>query len=297
MGNVVKFACQLPGESSPMWLNIATERYADCAYENPGHGQFYHYQAKTTLRDGLSQLFFYCKSLEELHSHVVTVCDVVARRPKLRLYHVFVSLHQALFTEELDSVEKLTTDFITLLDCRLQNESCNWSVEGRLVAICNITAIRQNRPIEKHTLVSAAVCALTLECATRLNFHTSELVTQFDDENILPYIHTFLAFMYFGLDTNSLIFHKTQFPWHALIRLLNALHRRISTTIASEFPLGDNHPLPEDWLLNGLEWTMNYFPDGWFRSENRSENIFLERQSHQSVQAAISETSQHENML
>ncbi|KAI5779623.1 hypothetical protein DFH27DRAFT_646141 [Peziza echinospora] len=261
MAILAKYAGQIPSASRSVWLNIATQRYADCARENPMDGKFYYYQAKITRESGLNQLFFFCKSIEAEYPHIASISDVV-----------------------LYAVEKLLKELIILLDLRMQNERVNWTVDGFLFAVCNITAIRQNQPaIVIPGLINAATQAFTLELSTNMSGRIFKLMIASDDTSILPYVHVWLVFLQFGLDhIQAGLFVKNGFSWGALIRFLNMLRTKVSISFeTSRFPMGNVHPLPEDWLLNGLQWTMGYFPDGWFQSEAaQSDAKFIERPSH-----------------
>ncbi|KAF8467428.1 hypothetical protein BDZ91DRAFT_793776 [Kalaharituber pfeilii] len=123
--------------------------------------------------------------------------------------------------------------------------------------------------------VSDASSWVPLEYAIKMGFEIFNLVLQrIDDNHILPHVHSWLAFLYHIKDSIPAIrLLENDLPWDSLVVLLNSLiksepaslsHIDSSFNFATpSFPRGQNRPLPEDWTLRGLEWTKNYFPQGW----------------------------------
>ncbi|KAF8476036.1 hypothetical protein BDZ91DRAFT_710810 [Kalaharituber pfeilii] len=118
--------------------------------------------------------------------------------------------------------------------------------------------------------------ANSFEYAIKMGFEIFNLVLQrINDNHILPHVHSWLAFLHHIKDSIPAIrLLENDLPWDSLVVLLNSLIKSEPASSSSHidsslnfatptFPRGQNHPLPEDWTLCGLEWTNNYFPQGW----------------------------------
>jgi hypothetical protein len=137
------------------------------------------------------------------------------------------------------------------------------------------------------------------------------------DKNVLSFLHVTLVFMIHICGIPSAIkLLEDSFPWQSLVAMLNTLLRfyeretyhniesdqipkpeKVSTPtspekqkqepgdgrIASESPepaKDEFRPFPEEWAMQGLPWTQNYFPQGWFIDENlESEKHYMEAAS------------------
>jgi hypothetical protein len=117
------------------------------------------------------------------------------------------------------------------------------------------------------------------------------------DKNVLPHVHTMLAFLSSLASDKYMSNLIEDAPWKELIAFLNALIKsenqnqiqgrsqsqtsKIDALLASDvFPAEgerkDELPLPEDYLVRGLIWTHNYFPQKWFEREYDEEERYLE---------------------
>ena len=115
-----------------------------------------------------------------------------------------------------------------------------------------------------------------LQYAIKMSFKILELVLErIDDNNVLPHVHTYMVFLlHVAKSVPAMQLIEQDFPFKGLVTLLNSLIKAESESSQSqvdstihyetlEFPRRQGRPLPEDWTLRGLEYAMNYFPDGW----------------------------------
>jgi rRNA-processing protein FCF1 len=114
------------------------------------------------------------------------------------------------------------------------------------------------------------------------------------DSNVLPHVHIWLVFLAYVVKSEAAIrLLENEFPWEHLVFMLNSLVGQSDQDRfgCKEFPVpekGRGRPLPEDYILRGLEWARKYFPNRWFEDaqvdeEERSvevpsmENVRIER--------------------
>ena len=111
----------------------------------------------------------------------------------------------------------------------------------------------------------------SLQYAITMNFKILELILELtedeltDNSNVLPHVHIYMIFLlHLTKSIPAMRLIEQGFPIKPLVFLLNSLSKASTLRFETlDFPsLG--HLLPEDWVLRGLEYTMNYFPDGWF---------------------------------
>ncbi|RYN16398.1 hypothetical protein AA0114_g12465 [Alternaria tenuissima] len=137
--------------------------------------------------------------------------------------------------------------------------------------------------------------------AISITYETFALVLRrIGDKNVLPHVHVMLAFL-LSIVPEEPISEKLisdlmeDAPWTELVEFLNTLVKTenqiqsqtqsstpdIDTLFASSpFPAEgerkDEPPLPEDYLMRGLIWAHNYFPEWWFKREHDEEERYLE---------------------
>ncbi|KAG9185021.1 hypothetical protein G6011_00012 [Alternaria panax] len=123
------------------------------------------------------------------------------------------------------------------------------------------------------------------------------ILRRIGDKNVLPHVHTMLAFLSSLASDKYMSDLIEDAPWEELVAFLNALIEsenqnqiqgrsqsqtsKIDALLASDvFPAEgerkDELPLPEDYLVRGLIWTHNYFPQKWFEREYDEEERYLE---------------------
>jgi hypothetical protein len=113
-----------------------------------------------------------------------------------------------------------------------------------------------------------------------------------DHKNVLPHVHIMLAFLT-SFASNLYVSHLlANIPWAELVAFLNALvmiqsqaqAQSIDTMLAagvfpSQSERGDELPLPEDYLVRGLLWAQDYFPENWFRRKTNEVERYFEMRS------------------
>ena len=99
------------------------------------------------------------------------------------------------------------------------------------------------------------------------------------DTNILPYLHTALAFMLHMSSVQDMAAHlEDQVPWKVLYHMLSIL-ANCSPTLTPPAPTLMPEPatessvssLPEDWAMRGLVFTERHFPSDWFAGDPSSQ--------------------------
>ncbi|KAL9045732.1 MAG: hypothetical protein Q9214_001272 [Letrouitia sp. 1 TL-2023] len=108
------------------------------------------------------------------------------------------------------------------------------------------------------------------EASDLIAFMFDSMLTESNaDHNLLPMAHAMLIFIWsvYGVADAKEISEKS-IPWTALCDYLNTFVRHKSSNAQIDVPvLGKNtihRPLPEDLLLHGHRYTLEYFPDDWF---------------------------------
>ena len=113
------------------------------------------------------------------------------------------------------------------------------------------------------------------------------------DRNILPFMHTTLAFLWsLSYVPGALIYVENYIPWAKLALSLNTLSRSgvVDARVESpEFPQqqsGTGRQLPEDFPMRGLVWAPYYFPSDFFEGQVVDEDErTLELPSHTAPRA------------
>jgi hypothetical protein len=136
----------------------------------------------------------------------------------------------------------------------------------------------------------------TLVNAKSITNETFALVLRrIGDKNVLPHVHIMLAFLSSFASSKYVSDLIEDAPWAELVAFLNTLVKtenqiqsqsqaqtpNVDALLASDvFPQegerGDELPLPEDYLVRGLIWAHDYFPQKWFEREHDEEERYLE---------------------
>ncbi|KAF9691745.1 hypothetical protein EKO04_010308 [Ascochyta lentis] len=146
--------------------------------------------------------------------------------------------------------------------------------------------------------IPSAIKALSMDklfCeAVRLTNKTLSLVLRrIGDKNVLPHVHVLISFLATLASIEYVADVIDQAPWVDLVPFLNTLlkseiqqdqsHGLVTLLAKPVFPVGvektgdrDELPLPEDYLIRGLIWSEEYFPEKWFEIENDEEERYLE---------------------
>lgn len=92
------------------------------------------------------------------------------------------------------------------------------------------------------------------------------------DVNVLPHVHIWLVFMMRITTSKSATrLLENTFPWESLVPMLNFLLKSFDSDKfeGEKFPVSEHsigRPLPEDFIIHGLDWSRLYYPDGWFEN-------------------------------
>ena len=171
--------------------------------------------------------------------------------------------------------------------------------------ICTASPADQQDPIppsipesEIPSKVNALSSQPTFVNAKSITNDTFALVLRrIGDKNVLPNVHIMLSFLTTFAASKYVSHLLSDTPWAELVAFLNTLVKTehqiqnqspgqpqtldINTVLAADvFPAdgerGDELPLPEDYLVRGLIWAQEYFPQKWFEREHDEEERYLE---------------------
>lgn len=136
--------------------------------------------------------------------------------------------------------------------------------------------------------IAQSIQEISLSVSKRLCYRILDLVLErTGDQNIMPHLHTWLVFLYhIKHSTAATRLLENEFPWAGLAEMLTDIrsHENFENNdkiYSEDFPdgttnaNGGSRPLPEDYVLRGLEWTRKYYPGNFFEnaqidSEERS---------------------------
>lgn len=117
--------------------------------------------------------------------------------------------------------------------------------------------------------------------ALNFNMKTYQIIVRrWGDLNCLPFIHTFLVWMYYVSFYPSAMGHiEKQFPWTLTAVMLNHIYHTCNFPVRMDsevFPgavKGDSpRPLPEDFKMRGLIYAEDLFPENWYRDARVEED-------------------------
>lgn len=99
------------------------------------------------------------------------------------------------------------------------------------------------------------------------------------DENVLPLIHVFLAFIWSLAHVPTILLHiESHIPWKGIAFFLNTVDRlgvKDAHFEGNMFPPSGNgirRQLPEDFVMRGLLWAQYYFPTDFFLDASVDED-------------------------
>ncbi|RMZ83765.1 hypothetical protein DV738_g1042, partial [Chaetothyriales sp. CBS 135597] len=100
---------------------------------------------------------------------------------------------------------------------------------------------------------------------------TSIIASKVGDRNVIPYLHTALAFLWsLSFVPGALLHIERWVPWSKLVLFLNTLGRssisdaRIESASFPDGLSGLGRQLPEDFPIRGLIWAEFYYPNDFF---------------------------------
>ncbi|KAK1907858.1 hypothetical protein P3342_006188 [Pyrenophora teres f. teres] len=223
------------------WAGVARSWYIKAADKNPTVGRLYHHLAILARPHVLLQMYYYSRSLasvkpfENARESIKALLDPLVQE----------SQHTALddFSNEKEP-EKEKDDEDKIL---LTPEEWEKAQE----------CIKNNRHLNNARL---------------LTYETSALVfRRLGDENVLPYVHVMLAFLFNVASSKHVSSLIADALWAELVAFLNT---PIKTKIRYRRGV-DDLPLPEDYHIRGQIWAQ-HFPEKWFEREHDPEQRYLE---------------------
>ncbi|KAG5992092.1 hypothetical protein E4U54_003742 [Claviceps lovelessii] len=228
------------------------------------------------------------------------------------VYIAFVRVHAILFSgQQMDQLEESMDQFLDSLDSRIGTARRSWIESGYNIGIslsCLLLGYGdkssvlmqafsipsgddddENEEPPSNDADAIALSESKFESAISFAEMTYDIVIRrWNDKNTLPFLHTILAF-YFAMSKRPEAMELVEdgFPWKLASLRLNYLLKtcefppRIDTT---DFPGPEKkeppHPLPEDYAMYGLIYTLTYFPQGWFNNDKiEADEKYFERPS------------------
>jgi hypothetical protein len=277
-----------------VWTYNARNWYSKASDRAPTTGRLYHRRAVLARPDALQELCSHSKSIcvtdpfKSARTSMLTLFNQVLlsttkyQRKLSPLDAQFVRTHGLLFTKTIEGFDDVITQFLRLLNIQLKRITSNFVERGHLLAISNICATldfgsKDNvlmRAIDGRPITIVEGNPDSFFKRSRYLHHKTLAVVldQVGDPKVLPFLHVFLVFMrYISQSPCAINLWEIQLPLLQLATMLNALLDHFSERVEyKEFPEpveGNRSPFPEDYELNGLLWTRNYFPKGWFIEE------------------------------
>ncbi|KAB5515608.1 hypothetical protein GE09DRAFT_1208678 [Coniochaeta sp. 2T2.1] len=294
-----------------IWTAVSQHWYSKASDKSPTTGRLYHHLAILVRPNGFQQLFYYTKSLcvaiqfDSARESVMTLLDpIMALGPnQVSRFSTteleFVRCHGIMFSKKFpEKFEKSANDFIDSLDNFIARITRHFVQPGYWIGMITCCAIA-GYGNERHPFFEAVRSPLpnqqagqqvdkiddvpkeTIDAITLANRTHTVIFQRYGDNNILPYIHVTLVFMYrltFLPEVNNLV--AKEFPWRLLALMLNYLvdsakdfERIEGEAFPNELEKGDSRrPLPEDYAMRGLLWTDDYFPPKHFDGEQRDDD-------------------------
>lgn len=132
-------------------------------------------------------------------------------------------------------------------------------------------------PVSKASGADQSACGIaarerSLDNSKKLAYEILNLaLKRIGDVNVLPHVHIWLVFMmHITTSESAMRLLENAFPWESLVPMLNFLLKSFYSDRfeCEEFPIperGIGRPLPEDFVIHGLDWARLYYPEGWFK--------------------------------
>ena len=282
LGNLAR---HLWSASSDVWIgqafqNAALGHYESLSVKRPTTGRLYHKMASLKGPACLEQLAFYLRD-------IISLEPFDTQRSSLRVI-LDAALHQSAPLVHQTHFDYLVIKFHALLLLRPEEHFVRTimydinshafvshfsraedPVESGIHFAISITAALLNYGHPSgETMYAADFASVILQIAVG----TPQLGTR-----LLPVVHVIMIYFWCAGAAQTQL--STKVPWAALCDYMNSLATQsffFAPDFNGEFPgyqmagLSDG-PLKEDWLLNGVTFTCQYFPTNWFidRDEHR----------------------------
>ncbi|KAG9240285.1 hypothetical protein BJ878DRAFT_546415 [Calycina marina] len=300
-----------------VWTGVARHWYWKASDKAPTTGRLYHHLAILARPNAFQQLFYYAKSLciavpfvsarESILSLFDPVLMSVGGQGQFRLPYfetAFIKAHGVLFTNNnMEMFEPAVTEFIGLLDAQIGRVTRKFMEQGHYISTTNCVATlgfaamanpimraisseeEKNDAAKTLSANDLAIGMTSLRHAQRLHNATLTVVLRrLGDPNILPFVHCALVFMMkIARYSDAMDLLEADYPWELLSILLNTLVGSCSDSKFEEvFPIpqkDEARPLPEDYILRGILFGDQYYPDPWFATKVDEEEKYQERPS------------------
>lgn len=291
-----------------VWAGIARYWFAKASDRKPTVGRLYHHLALLKTSSSLQQLHFFCKSLTcvqpftDARGSNMAFFEPLLANPPQSPSHVhandvaFVRIHSLMYAKvDSPGLPAVLNEYCSRLDSHVEHTNSKWKEQGAFAAVANVSAwfgygsernalralydndamIQRNSGDLDPTAPRLAVPinATNLILAVNLRRHR--------DRNVLPHVYIVLAFyyslyMFDNVNTNIRTMLRAA-PWLELSSFLNALSRpepindrvqRAGHQRSIFRPEKGLTPLPEDYLIRGLIWSLSFFNQDWFSGKS-----------------------------
>ncbi|KAF5702239.1 hypothetical protein FGLOB1_9714 [Fusarium globosum] len=308
LGDLCRYRMAIEDQDSSereIWRGVSRRWYSMASDKSPTTGRLYHHHAILARPNTLQQLCYYVKSLcvsipfsSARESMMVLFYPVLSSCPSrgTSFDAAFVRVHgKAAVAGNRASYRfkdypvhtNLHRYYIAIsLSCSLLGYGSQSNVLMRTIS---------NRPEGTDAAVDSRMTQesipddsfkLALDFARR----TITVVIKLPSYNsILPFVYSILVFMNHMTKYPVAMSHLGNlYPWKETANMLNVLLLSCNNGhyCQSHFrlPRQDQvlHPLPEDFIMRGLPYSADHFPDRWFRNSNIDEderNLELPSQS------------------
>ncbi|CAG9996048.1 unnamed protein product [Clonostachys byssicola] len=297
------------------WTGVARQWYSFASEKAPSTGRLYHHLAILARPNAIQQLYFYTKSLcviipfHSARESIMTLFDPVltagaaARLPAIDA--AFVRVHGIFFSKKnKELLDSSIDEYCTLLDPYIGKVTKKFLEVGYYTGIplcCSLLGYGAednfimkviSPPSEEEDTPSSdgagssvsadeAVPDAMFPKARDFAMNVYKIVAlRFGDPNTLPFLHTFLAFMWHMSKFPIAITHlEREFPWHLTATMLNHTFQSCGFEArmeSEEFPGALKNdtprPLPEDFAMRSLVYTEDYLPSQWFKDSKVEED-------------------------
>uniref|UniRef100_A0A0B7KMS7 DNA/RNA-binding domain-containing protein n=1 Tax=Bionectria ochroleuca TaxID=29856 RepID=A0A0B7KMS7_BIOOC len=282
-------------EDREIWTGVARQWYSFASEKAPSTGRLYHHLAILARPNAVQQLYFYTKSLcviipfHSARESIMTLFDPVltagaaARLPAIDA--AFVRVHGIFFSKKnKELLDPSIDDYYTgiPLCCSL----LGYGLESNFIMkVISPPSEEQDTPGSDGAGSSAgadeAVPDEMFPKARDFAMKIYKIVAlRFGDPNTLPFLHTFLAFMWHISKFPTAMTHlEREFPWQLTATMLNQTFQSCGFEArmeSEEFPGALKNdtprPLPEDFAMRSLVYTEDYLPSQWFNDSKVEED-------------------------
>ncbi|KAK4192456.1 EST/SMG-like protein 1 [Podospora australis] len=291
------------------WTAVSRHWYSKASDKAPTTGRLYHHLAILARPNASQQLYYYAKSLcvaipfVSARESIKTLFDpTLAPTPNQQQARLqptefaFIKAHGIMFSGKFhDQLSTVMSEFLESLNGQIARTQKRWLEQAYYVGIANscalvgygtetnplfkaIQQVRQDdeledQPMQENDVESAPTPKELVDPMTLFTKTFDVVSRRFGDNNVLPYLHVTLVFLYhltFCPDAMAIV--EKEFPWKLTALMLNALldsYKDYVRIEGEELPQSESvqRPLPEDYAMRGLLWAEKVFPSEWFAND------------------------------